>query len=427
MPTITKVWAREILDSRGNPTVEADVTLDDGSFGRASVPSGASTGSHEAKEIRDGGKRYAGKGVLQAVGSVQSEIAPALSKKSFDQGTLDAALIALDGTSDKSRLGANAILSVSLAFSHACADSQNIPLWKYFSNVARFNEAPILPVPLMNVLNGGKHASGSADFQEYMVLPVGRPSFSEALRAGTEIFHALKKILHDRNLPTTVGDEGGFAPPLPNNEAPLSLLLEAIEKAGYVAGKDIMLGMDCAASELYKDGSFVLPQDKKTLSPKEMIALYSTWAKNFPLASIEDPLFEDDFDGTAELTKALAGKTQIVGDDLFCTNPKRLKDGIAKKAGSAILIKLNQIGSVSETIEAIRIAKKANYGVVISHRSGETEDASIAHLAVGLSAGQIKTGAPSRGERTAKYNELLRIEEMLGHNATYAGLAALKR
>jgi enolase len=427
MPTITHIRGREILDSRGNPTVEADVILSDGSQGRAAVPSGASTGTHEAKELRDGDKRYAGKGVRGAVGSVNTEIAHTLLKKNFDQGTLDAALISLDGTTDKSRLGANAILAISMAFARAAATSQHISPWRYFSNIANFGEAPLLPVPMMNLLNGGKHADGSADFQEYMAMPAGRPTFSEALRAGTEVFHALKKILSKKGLTTTVGDEGGFAPAIPSNEEPWKLLMEAIQAAGYTPGKDIVLGMDAASSELYKDGSYILPRDGKTLSRAQMIAQYGTWANTYPLASIEDPLFEDDFEGTALLTKELKGKTQIVGDDLFCTNPKRLSDGIKQKAGSAILIKLNQIGSVSETIEAVRIAKKAGYGVVISHRSGETEDATIAHLAVGLSAGQIKTGAPSRGERTAKYNELLRIEEELGHDARYAGIAALKK
>jgi enolase len=427
MPAIKKILGREIIDSRGNPTVEADVIFSDGSQGRAAVPSGASTGTHEATELRDGGTRYGGKGVRNAVTSINIEIASALARKTVDQGELDAKLIALDGTLNKSRLGANAILAVSLAFARAQAESMNIPLWKYFSKIAKLGEAPLLPVPMMNLLNGGKHAEGSADFQEYMALPVGRASFSEALRAGTEVFHALKKILSKRDLPTTVGDEGGFAPPIASNEEPFALLIEAIQAAGYKPGKDIVLGMDSASSELYKEGSYVLPRDKKTLTRAEMISLYEGWATTYPLASIEDPLFEDDYEGTALLTKALKKKTQIVGDDLFCTNPKRLADGIKQKAGSAILIKLNQIGSVSETIEAVRMAKKAGMGVVISHRSGETEDAVIAHLAVGLSAGQIKTGAPSRGERTAKYNELLRIEEELGKNAVYAGPRALKK
>lgn len=425
--TIRAVHAREILDSRGNPTIEADIILESGSLGRAAVPSGASTGSHEAKELRDGGKRYAGKGVIKAVAHVNGDIAGALVKKSFDQGSLDATLLSEDGTEDKSRLGANALLAVSLAFSRAVAQEQNVPLYQHLAHVANIPFKPTLPVPLMNVLNGGKHADGSSDFQEYMLVPGGFDSFSEALRAGTEIYHSLKSILKKRGLPTTVGDEGGFAPPVPSNEEPLALLVEAVEVAGYKVGKQIAFAMDAAASELYKDSAYTLTKDNETLSAKQLADKYASYAKKYPIVSIEDPFFEDDFETTTALTKKLSGKTQIVGDDLFTTNVSRLTKGIKEKAGTAILVKVNQIGTLTEAISAITLAKKAKLGTVASHRSGETEDAFISHLAVGLAMGQIKTGASARSERTAKYNELLRIEEALGKRASYPGFDALKK
>lgn len=423
--TIRTVHAREILDSRGNPTVETDVILETGARGRGAVPSGASTGSHEAKELRDGGKRYAGKGVIKAVAHVNGDIAAEIVGKSFDQGSLDAALLAIDGTEDKSRLGANALLAISLAFARASALENNIPLYKQLAHVADFSGKPTLPVPLMNVLNGGKHADGSSDFQEYMLVPGGFHSFAEALRAGTEVYHSLKTILKEKKLQTNVGDEGGFAPAVTSNEDSLKLLVEAVERAGYKPGKEISFAMDSAASELFKDGSYDLSRDKEKLSPKNFAARYESYAKKYPIVSIEDPFFEDDFETTALLTKSLSGKTQIVGDDLFTTNVALLKRGIKEKAGTAILVKVNQIGTLTEAISAIILAKKSKMGTIASHRSGETEDAFISHLAAGLAMGQIKTGAPCRSERTAKYNELLRIEEELGKAATYPGFAAI--
>lgn len=424
---IKEVRAREILDSRGNPTVEVDVTLKDGSMGRAAVPSGASTGSHEAVELRDGDKeRYGGKGVANAVANVNGEIAKAITGKKFDQASLDKALIALDGTPNKGRLGANAILGVSLAFAHASAKSQKVPLYAYFKTISGTKEKFSLPVPLMNVLNGGKHAENSTDLQEFMIVPVGAPTFKEALRYGAETFHALKKILSAKKLNTSVGDEGGYAPSLPTNESAIETIIEAIKKAGYTPGIDIAIAIDAAATEVYENGKYNLKTEKKVLSSKEMVAYYENWCKKYPIVSIEDGLAEDDWQGYELMTKKLGDKVQIVGDDLFVTNVERLQKGIKSKVGNSILIKLNQIGTVTETIDAIKMAKKAGYTSIISHRSGETEDTTIADFVVGLSTGQIKTGSASRTDRIAKYNQLLRIEEALGDKAIYPGKSAFK-
>ena len=423
---IAQIKAREILDSRGNPTVEVDITLKDGSFGRAAVPSGASTGSHEAVELRDGGQRYNGKGVTKAVENVNTTIATALTAGDFDQRSLDQALITLDGTPNKGSLGANAILGVSMAFARAAAASAGTPLYTYFDKIAETKNTIQLPVPMMNILNGGKHAEKSTDFQEFMIMPVGMKSFSEALRAGAEIFHALKKILHDKNLATTVGDEGGFAPSLPSNEAAIEIILEAIKKAGYTAGTDIMLALDVAATELYKDGKYHLACENRVLTSEEMVGFYVDWCTKYPIASIEDGLAEDDWAGYKLLTEKLGSKVQIVGDDLFVTNIERLGRGIDEKVGNSILIKLNQIGTVSETIDAIVMAKKAGYTSIISHRSGETEDTTIADFVVGTGTGQIKTGSLSRTDRVAKYNQLLRLEEELGTKAIYRGKKVFK-
>ncbi|MEN9912694.1 MAG: hypothetical protein RLY66_102 [Candidatus Parcubacteria bacterium] len=423
---ISKITAREILDSRGNPTVEVDVILKDKSFGRAAVPSGASTGSHEAVELRDGDKRYGGKGVQKAVKNVNTTIAKALAGKDFDQRSLDAKLIALDGTANKGKLGANAILGVSMAFSRAAAESTHAPLYKYFTKISKTKNTVQLPVPMMNILNGGKHAEKSTDFQEFMIMPVGAKSFKEALRMGAEVFHSLKKILHDKGLATTVGDEGGFAPSLPSNEAAVEIILEAIAKAGYVAGKDIMLALDVAATELYKDGKYHLACENRSLTSEEMVAFYVDWCAKYPIVSIEDGLAEDDWSGYKLLTEKLGKKVQIVGDDLFVTNIERLGRGITEKVGNSILIKLNQIGTVSETIDAINLAKKAGYTSIISHRSGETEDTTIADFVVGTGTGQIKTGSLSRTDRVAKYNQLLRLEEELGKKALYRGSKVFK-
>jgi enolase len=429
MTKIKSVRAREILDSRGNPTVEVDLTLSDGSFGRASVPSGASTGSHEAIELRDGDpKRYGGKGVLKAVENVNMTISKAIvgnsstGKKGFDQRSLDNALIALDGTSNKGKLGANAILGVSLAFAHASAKSAGKPLYEYFNSLMPKGTKQSLPVPMMNIINGGKHAENSADIQEFMIVPVGMKLFKEKLRAGAEIFHTLKKILQKRGLATTVGDEGGFAPSLPSNESAIEIILEAIKKAGYEPGKDIAIALDAAATEFYKAGKnggagkYNLVRDNKVFSSDEMVAWYAELVKKYPIISIEDGLAEDDWDGYKKMTDVLGGKNggkkiQLVGDDLFVTNIKRLQEGIDRGVANSILIKLNQIGTVSETIDAINMATKAGYTSIISHRSGETEDTTIADFAVGTGVGQIKTGSLSRTERVAKYNQLLRIEE----------------
>lgn len=425
---IKAIKGREILDSRGNPTVEVDVMLMSGAWGRAAVPSGASTGSHEAIELRDGDKaRYGGKGTQKAVKNVNTTITKALVRKEWNQTTLDHTMIALDGTENKGKLGANAMLGVSMAFAKAAAMEQKKPLWKYFKEIGKTGLPVRLPVPMMNIINGGKHAENSTDLQEFMIFPAGAKSFSEALRYGTEVFHALKKILASRKLGTNVGDEGGYAPALPSNEAAIEVILEAIAAAGYKAGKDIYLAIDAAASELYKDGKYDLATEKKQLSSEEMVSYYKAWTEKYPLVSIEDGLAEDDWAGYELMTSETGKKVQIVGDDLFVTNPKRLAKGIETKAGNAILIKLNQIGTVTETLDTIRMATKAGFGSIISHRSGETEDATIADLVVGTGVGQIKTGSLCRGERTAKYNQLLRIEEELGKKAVFAGRDILKK
>ncbi len=426
MQKIKSVRAREILDSRGNPTVEVDITLDGGAFGRAAVPSGASTGSHEAVELRDGGKRYGGKGVQNAVLNVNTLIANHVQGKGFDQRSLDDKLIEIDGTKNKSKLGANAILGISMAYSRASAHAAGQSLHVYFNQLFPEKPRTLLPVPLMNIVNGGKHAENSADLQEYMVVPHGFQDFSSALRAGTEVFHSLKKILHDRGLSTLVGDEGGFAPSLPSNEAPIEVILEAIGKAGYAPGKQISLALDCAATELYKDGFYGLPRENRKLSSADMVAWYESLVSKYPIVSIEDGLSEDDWDGWHALTKALGTKIELVGDDLFVTNIDRLGMGIEKQTANSILVKLNQIGTVSETVDSIALARKAGYSSIISHRSGETEDSTIADFAVGSGAGMIKTGSLSRTDRIAKYNQLLRIEEELGSKAIYAGSGMFK-
>ena len=434
MHTIKTIIGREILDSRGNPTVEVDVVLKDDKknewFGRAAVPSGASTGSHEAIELRDGGTRYGGKGVQKAVMNVNTLILKALKGKAFNQKTLDDAMINLDGTENKGNLGANAILGVSLAFAHAAAVSEGVPLYRYFAKIAKTGKPMSLPLPMMNILNGGKHAEQSTDLQEFMIMPVGAKNFSHALQMGTEVFHALKKILHKRGLSTSVGDEGGFAPSLPSNEAAIEVILEAVVAAGYKPGKDIAIAIDGAATELYKQengaGIYDLASEKRKLSSAEMVTFYADWLKKYPIVSIEDGFSEDDWEGWKLMTKKIGKKVQIVGDDLFVTNIKRLERGINENAGNSILIKLNQIGTVSETIDAIKMAHKAGMTAVVSHRSGETEDTTISHFVVGLGCGQIKTGSLCRSERVAKYNELLRIEEALGKKAVFVGKNAFK-
>jgi enolase len=414
MSAIKSIHAREILDSRGNPTVEVDLILEDGSFGRAAVPSGASTGSHEAVELRDGDMdRYKGTGVLKAVSHVNGELSQTLVGQEWDQDRLDRKMIECDGTENKGRLGANAILGVSLAFAHATAKSWNKPLYQYFHEISGQAAPMKLPVPMMNVLNGGKHADRSSDFQEFMIVPHGAPSFAEALRYGAETFHALKKILAERGFATTVGDEGGFAPSLGSNEEPLQLIVQAIEKTGFKPGEEIAIAMDPAASEFYKDGMYHLKSESRTLSSQEMIELYRSLIEKYPIISIEDGHAEDDWEGFAAMTKELGGKIQLVGDDIFVTNVEFLQKGIEMGVANSILIKLNQIGTVSETIDAIKVAREAGYTAVVSHRSGETEDTSIADFVVGLGTGQIKTGSLCRTERIAKYNELLRIEERL--------------
>ncbi|MDE2084176.1 MAG: phosphopyruvate hydratase [Xanthomonadaceae bacterium] len=424
--SITHIHAREILDSRGNPTLEAEVTLADGSFGRAAVPSGASTGSREAVELRDGDKaRYGGKGVKKAVANVNGAIAAALKGyDAVDQKGLDAKLIALDGTPNKGKLGANAILGVSLAAAHAVAASKKMPLWKYI-NASLSAGAPLhLPVPMMNIVNGGAHADNNVDIQEFMILPVGMPSFAEALRAGAEIFHALKSVLKSKGLNTAVGDEGGFAPDLKSNEQAIETILEAVTRAGYTAGKDVYLGLDAASSEFFDGGVYNLAGEGKKLSSAELIEFYARWCAKYPIISIEDGVAEQDRDGWKALTAKLGKKIQLVGDDNFVTNPAIFRAGIADGIANAILIKVNQVGTLSETLEAIAIADKANYAAVISHRSGETEDTTIADIAVATTATQIKTGSLCRSDRVAKYNQLLRIEEALGAAAKYAGRAA---
>ena len=418
MITITDITAREILDSRGNPTVEADVSCSNGVTARASVPSGASTGEHEAVELRDGdAKRYGGKGVLEAVQNVEETIAPALKGRDVtDQLGIDSAMIELDGTTNKSNLGANAILAVSLAAARAGAQSVGLPLYRYLGGPL----ARVMPVPMMNILNGGAHATNTVDLQEFMIVPIGAESFGEALRMGAEVFHALKKVLVKRKLATGVGDEGGFAPDLRDDEEAIKVILEAIEAAGYAAGKEVALALDCAASELFADGVYTF---KKSGAGKKdadgMVELYQSWIDQYPIVSIEDGLAEDDWDGWAKLTSALGDRCQLVGDDLFVTNTERLARGIESGVGNAILIKLNQIGTLSETLEAIEMARAAGYLSVISHRSGETEDAFIADLAVATGAGQIKTGSACRTDRVAKYNQLLRIEQQLGNAAEF--------
>lgn len=421
MVKIKSVRGREILDSRGNPTVEVDIALSDESFGRASVPSGASTGSHEAVELRDGNReRYGGKGVQKAVENVNSIIAKAVIGHEFDQESLDNKLVELDGTSNKSSIGANAILGVSLAFAKASAVANKQPLYQYFSSLMDNSHIKYsLPVPMMNIINGGKHAENSTDIQELMIVPHGFDSFKRALQAGSEVFYALKSMLHDRKLSTTVGDEGGFAPQLESNEAAIKLIIEAIDKAGYKLGKDISLALDVAATEIYRDGMYHLEKDGKTFATEEMIGWYEGLVARYPIISIEDGLSEDDWDGYVIMTNQLKN-IQIVGDDLFVTNIDRLSRGIEKKVANAILIKLNQIGTVTETIRAIKLARKANYKVIISHRSGETEDATISDFAVGTDSGEIKTGSLSRTDRVAKYNQLLRIEEELDGKAPFA-------
>ncbi len=417
---ITSIKGRQILDSRGNPTVEADVILENGAMGRAAVPSGASTGSHEAIELRDGVKaEYGGKGVLKAVGHVNGEIAKTLrGMNAADQKGIDAALIALDGTANKSRLGANAILAVSLACAKASAAAEGVPLFRYVGALTGITDPRLMPMPMMNIINGGKHAAGSTDIQEFMVVPIGAPSFSEALHMGTNIFHALGKILHEKGYGTTVGDEGGYAPAVKNgNEEALTLVSEAVAKAGYVLGKDIGLALDVAASELYKDGKYRLATENKSLSSGELTAWYKGLAERHHIISIEDGLAEDDWDGWTAMTAALP--MQLVGDDLLVTNAAFVKKAIERKAANAVLVKVNQIGTLTETIETVRMAKSAGWRTVMSHRSGETEDVTIAHLAVGLGCGQIKTGSLSRTDRVAKYNELLRIEEELDGRAQY--------
>ena len=414
---ITGLRAREVLDSRGNPTVEAEVHLAGGAVGNAIVPSGASTGTHEAVELRDGGTRYGGKGVRRAVGNVVEAIGPAIrGRDARDQKGLDAAMIELDGTANKGRLGANAILGVSLAAAHAAATQLKRPLYAYLAGAT---PPSVLPVPLMNVINGGEHADNSLDVQEFMIAPVGRPTFSEALRAGAEVFHALKSILNKRGLSTGVGDEGGFAPDATHDTA-LDLLVEAIAKAGYEPGEDVAIALDVAATELFKDGGYDMPgEGKSRLSSDDVIAIYERWLGKYPIVSIEDGLSEDDWDGWQRLTAKLGGRVQLVGDDLFVTNRKRLERGIAARTANSILVKVNQIGSLTETLDVCALARGAGYTQVMSHRSGETEDTTIADLAVAVGCGQIKTGSLSRSERIAKYNRLLRIEEDLGAHATY--------
>ena len=424
MTAIVDIHARQILDSRGNPTVEVDVTLEDGSIGRAAVPSGASTGAHEAVELRDGDeRRWGGKGVGKAVEAVNGEIADSLvGFEAEDQEELDAALIDLDGTDNKARLGANAILGVSLATAKAAADAVGLPLYRYVGGIS----TNLLPVPMMNILNGGAHADNPIDFQEFMVMPVGAPDFAEALRCGAEIFHALKSALGKAGLATGVGDEGGFAPNIGSARQALDFILQAVESAGYKAGDDVLLALDCAATEYFKDGSYELGGEGLSLRPEEMAEYLVKLAADYPIASIEDGMSEDDMQGWSALTKALGGRCQLVGDDLFVTNVDRLADGIRDGIANSILVKVNQIGTLSETIAAVRLAQQSGYTAVMSHRSGETEDSTIADLAVALSCGQIKTGSLARSDRTAKYNQLLRIEEELGDSARYPGAAALK-
>ncbi len=422
MSEITQIIARQIVDSRGNPTVEVDLKTASGAVGRAAVPSGASTGSREAVELRDGdASRYGGKGVLKAVANVNGEISDVLLGKEVSaQAELDQTMIELDGTDNKGRLGANALLAVSMAAAHAAANEQKLPLYRYLNPNGSYK----MPVPMMNIINGGEHADNSIDLQEFMILPVGADSITEAVRYGSEVFHALRKVLAAQGMNTAVGDEGGFAPNLSSNEAAIEVILEAIEKAGFKAGSDIFLGLDAAASEFYKDGSYNLASEGRVLDSSGMIDVYANWVEQYPILTIEDGLDESDWDGWKELTDRLGEKVQLVGDDLFVTNTRILAEGIEKKIGNSILIKVNQIGTLSETLAAIQMAKDANYTAVVSHRSGETEDVTIADLVVATSTGQIKTGSLSRSDRIAKYNQLIRIEEQLGGATSYAGMAA---
>jgi enolase len=423
MTAIIDITGREILDSRGNPTVEVDVRLEDGSFGRAAVPSGASTGAHEAVELRDGGKRYGGKGVEKAVAAVNGELFEALcGMEAEDQVRIDAAMIALDGTPNKARLGANAILGISLAVAKAAAAAANLPLYRYVGGA----KAQILPVPMMNIVNGGAHADNPIDFQEFMIMPVGASSFREGLRMGAEIFHTLKKALHDAGHNTNVGDEGGFAPNLKSPDEALGFISKAVEKAGYKLGEEIFFALDPASTEFFKKGKYELEGEGKSLSSDQMVKVYADLCTRYPIISIEDGMAEDDWDGWKALTDAIGKKVQLVGDDLFVTNPKRLKMGIDRATANAILVKVNQIGSLTETLEAVEMAHRAAYKAVMSHRSGETEDSTIADLAVATNCGQIKTGSLARSDRLAKYNQLLRIEEQLGDAGIYAGRSILR-
>ncbi|WIM69298.1 phosphopyruvate hydratase [Corynebacterium suedekumii] len=422
MADIIHVFAREIMDSRGNPTVEAGVVLDDGSFAQAGVPSGASTGVHEAHELRDGGDRYLGKGVQKAVENVNEEIADELAGfEADDQRLIDQAMIALDGTENKSRLGANAILGVSMAVARAAAESAGLPLYRYVGGP----NAHLLPVPMMNILNGGAHADSGVDVQEFMIAPIGAESFSEALRVGAEVYHTLKSVIKEKGLSTGLGDEGGFAPSVESTRAALDLIVEAVEKSGYKLGTDVALALDVASSEFFKDGKYHF--EGQELTAEEMSKVYADLIAEYPIVSIEDPLQEDDWDGYVALTEAIGDKVQLVGDDFFVTNPARLQEGIDKKAANALLVKVNQIGTLTETFDAVELAHRNGYRTMMSHRSGETEDTTIADLAVALNCGQIKTGAPARSERVAKYNQLLRIEQELGDAAVYAGRSAFPR
>ena len=422
MSEIVSIVGREILDSRGYPTVEVEVELESGAVGRAAVPSGASTGEHEAVELRDGGKRFLGKGVRTAVGFVNGEIVTALrGVDALEQRMIDIELCNLDGTENKSRLGANAILGTSLAVAKAAAAELDLPLYRYVGGP----NAHVLPVPMMNVVNGGVHADNSIDFQEFMVMPVGAPSFAEGLRWGVETYHTLKKVLHDRGLSTAVGDEGGFAPNLSTNEDAIKILVEAIEKAGYVPGEEIAIALDPAVSEIYRDGSYHLPGEGKVLSSSELVAYWERLVGLYPIVSLEDGMAEDDWDGWAALTSAVGSRVQLVGDDVFVTNSTRVQMGIDRKVANSVLIKVNQIGTLTETLDTVELASQHSYTSVMSHRSGETDDVSIADLAVATNCGQIKTGAPARSDRVAKYNQLLRIEQQLGESAAYRGRAAL--
>ncbi len=422
MSAIKTIRAREVLDSRGNPTVEVDVTLENGAFGRAIVPSGASTGEHEAVELRDGDKkRYGGKGVLKAVAAVNDVLGPKLLGMSvFEQIRIDQAMLTIDGTPNKGRLGANAILGISLAVAHAGAAAVHLPLYAYLGGV----HAHVLPVPMMNIMNGGKHATNSTDFQEFMVMPVGAPTFAEAVRWGAEIYAALKKILHDKGFPTNVGDEGGFAPSLGSNQAALDVIMEAIDKAGYTAGEQVFIALDPAVSELYRDGQYHLDIEGRVLSSDEMVEFWVDWCNRYPIISLEDGLGENDWAAWSKLVARIGHKTQVVGDDLLVTNVEKVKRAIKEKAATSLLFKVNQIGSLTEAFAAAQLAQRHNMSVVTSHRSGETEDTTISDLAVAMNAGQLKTGAPARSDRVSKYNQLIRIEEQLGSAAVYAGKSA---